>query len=315
MEDSKISIIIPMYNVGKYIRQCASSLFKQRYENMEFVFIDDYSTDNTIEELKSTISDYPERVSQTKLICNAVNKGIASTRNIGLDNITGDYIGWVDADDWVDTNMFGELANLLSTTNSEIAYCHYFIEGTHTEACIVGNLLSSDKECVLYNYFLKTDLHSLWNKLFRKSLFVDNNIRFLEGCNFCEDLNVTAKLIYCAKKICCLDNAYYHYRINSSSICHIDSREKLYGSFSNIVDIYDFLADKNKGKKLVCYLLMNSKLILLHKYKDITVLQIRPEANRYILSNPLIGIKGKFVAQIVCSLYSIIMWVLNHVKL
>ena len=136
-----------------------------------------------------------------KMTALAVNKGIASTRNIGLDNITGDYIGWVDADDWVDTNMFGELANLLSTTNSEIAYCHYFIEGTHTEACIVGNLLSSDKECVLYNYFLKTDLHSLCNKLFRKSLFVDNNIRFLEGCNFCEDLNVTAKLIYCAKKI------------------------------------------------------------------------------------------------------------------
>ena len=319
MAECKISIIVPMYNADKYIRQCASSLFEQTYENLEFIFVDDYSTDKSIEELKKTILDYPDRAKQVKLICNPVNYGVAHTRNIGLNNVTGEYIGWVDADDWVDTNMYKDLFETLVAANGDIAYCHFCQEGGEKRIYKKSGLSKSDKNTVLSNYLL-TQYNSLCDMLVKTELYTINGIKFLEGCNFCEDLNVSIKLLYYAKKIVCLDKVCYHYRENPVSICHTYSRDKNVSGFKNVIDVYEFLQTipefDRRLKRSIIYRIVNVKLILIsHNKNDITFLQIKPETNRYVWSNPYIGIKGKFVAASVFCAFSFVMWILDNIKL
>lgn len=318
MKDSLISVIVPMYNVEKYIGQCASSLLGQTYRNIEYIFVNDCSTDSTVDSLEKCLADYPERKGQVRIISNASNKGVAYSRNIGLSQATGAYIGWCDADDWVDSRMFEDLLRKIQETGSDIAYCNYVREGVDKKIVHVTRLLDEDKERAISDYIIKDSLCPLWNKLIAKRLFTENNVHFFEGLDYCEDFNVSVKLLFYAKKITFQDKAYYHYRESFGSICHSSNKEKRISGFKNVMDVYEFLRSTNPGfvlERSIIYNVLNAKLWLWYYDKDITSLQVCPEANRYIFSNPFFGIKGKLFTFAVCSLYSMMRWVMNHVKI
>ena len=97
----KVSVIVPVYGVEKYIERCARSLFEQTLDDMEFIFVDDCTKDESIEVLKRVIDLYPVRKDQVKIIHHAVNKGLSRARETGVNAATGDYIGHCDSDDWV----------------------------------------------------------------------------------------------------------------------------------------------------------------------------------------------------------------------
>lgn len=102
----KISVIVPIYKVEKYIGRCARSLFEQSLEDMEFIFVDDCSPDNSISIVKTMAEDYPKRKNQIKFLHHKVNRGLTTTRNTGLSVATGDYIAYCDSDDWFDLTMY-----------------------------------------------------------------------------------------------------------------------------------------------------------------------------------------------------------------
>lgn len=313
-----ISIIVPMYNVEKYIGKCASSLFGQTYRSIEFIFINDCSTDGTVDELEKCLADYPERKGHVRIISNASNKGVAYSRNVGLKLATGAYIGWCDGDDWVDDCMFEDLARKIQETGSDIAYCDYVCEGTDKKVVHVTSLTNEDKESMLSDYMAKDSLCPLWNKLVDRCLFTENDVHFKDGLDYCEDFNVSVKLLFYAKKIAFQDKVYYHYRENPSSICHSANKEKSLSGFKNVIDVYEFLRSTNPSPMLercMAYNVLNAKLWLWYNYQDITSLQVCPETNRYIFSNPFLGIKGKLFAFAVYSLYAMMRWVINHVKI
>ena len=116
----KISIIVPIYNSETYLRRCLISLINQKYNNLEIILVNDGSTDNSL----SICKEYEKKDSRIKLI-NQLNKGVAHTRNIGLDVATGDYITFVDSDDFIDKNMYSELIENIDSC--DIAVCRYVI--------------------------------------------------------------------------------------------------------------------------------------------------------------------------------------------
>ena len=175
MGKPKISIIVPMYNVEKYICQCASSLFGQTYDNMEYVFVDDCSNDGTVRNLKDCLSKYPQRKEQVKILFNGENRGVAFTRNVGLRNATGDYIGWCDSDDWVEADMFEGLLESILKANADLAYCHYFEEGCSQRTVTVADISNPDKEKRLCGY-LEKGPNTLWNKLTSRKLYADGQL-------------------------------------------------------------------------------------------------------------------------------------------
>lgn len=306
-----ISVIVPMYNVEKFIGQCASSLLEQTYDNMEFIFIDDCSTDSTIKELQKTIILYPKRKNQIKLIFNPVNKGVASSRNIGLHEAHGKYIIYCDADDWVDSMMYEEMINTINTVQCDIVYCDYYYEYECNRVYAETFLSHSNKSKALLLYdYLMLPYNSLWNMLVSKDLYDNYGIKFLDGHNFCEDLNVATKLLAFSKKIVHIDKAFYHYRENPSSICHSFSREKSMARLVNVMDLMDFFSgqESKKLKRALFYRLLVAKQFLLYDDKDIkNWYNTGQEVNRFILSNSLYGIKAKCIEFLACILYSIIL--------
>ena len=110
--DYKISIIIPVFRVEKYITRCCTSLFEMSFNDVEFLFVDDATPDGSIEAMKAVLKQYSSRAAHTKVLSHKQNMGVACARNTGLEAATGKYIAFVDADDWVEADMFEKLYRL-----------------------------------------------------------------------------------------------------------------------------------------------------------------------------------------------------------
>lgn len=118
-----VSIVVPICNVSLYIERCARSLFAQTYPNIEYIFIDDASPDDSIEILQQVIEDFPNRKNQIHILHNPRNKGLAATRFVGIDAAKGDYILNVDSDDWIEPTMVEEMMQAAIKSNADMVCC------------------------------------------------------------------------------------------------------------------------------------------------------------------------------------------------
>lgn len=226
MPDAKISIIVPVYKVEPYLRKCLDSIVGQTYQNLEIILVDDGSPDNC-----GAICDaYAARDERIRVIHKA-NGGVASARNAGLDTATGDYIGWVDSDDWIEADMFECLLKGAETYGADIVVC-----GRAEVYPDRKNFMGWERETVLsreeaIGHLLEDNAmrNYLCDKLWKRELF--QNITFPEGHNF-EDVAVTYRLFEKADKVACLPECKYFYLQREDGIV----RSK---ALSNIMDYYE----------------------------------------------------------------------------
>lgn len=312
MEQKTISVIIPVYNVEKYIEKCARSLLEQTYKNLELIFINDSSTDCSWENLNRVLGEYPNR--NIKLVQHKVNKGSSSTRNDGLLLATGDYISFVDADDWIELDMYQQLYDAMQDTNADTVVCDFYREyNDNTE--IVHTVSLGDNKAELITRYLMSPLTPVWNMLIKVDILQKFKIKFLDGFDWCEDLNFSLKIFYLSRNVHFLRQPLYHYRDNIYGYCHTTSKKKYISRLENVIDLYSFFAEKevfDKVKQFFFYRVLLSKQFYLYENKDITAyMTLCPESNNYILSNPLYGKKAKFVEWLSVILYSCILKLLN----
>lgn len=207
----KVSIIVPVYNMEKYLEKCMDSLVNQTLEDIEIIVINDGSTDNSINILNQYKNEYPNKI----IVIDQKNKGISAARNIGIDKANGKYIGFVDSDDYVKLDMYEKLYNKIEKSKSDIVVCNYtkyFMDGEKfINLDMTKNIISS---CIYDNpSMLNTIYYGPCNKLYKKSLFED--IRFPIQKKY-EDLNAILKVFFKAKKIDKVSDYLYIYRINEN---------------------------------------------------------------------------------------------------
>lgn len=234
-----ISIIVPVYNVEKYLEQCLDSILNQTYKNLEIILVDDGSTDNS----GSICDRYGEKDSRIKVI-HQKNGGVCAARNTALKAVTGDYIGFVDPDDWCAEDMFEYLCTKLEETDSDVSVCRYYriIEGkTTTSRCDgIDRVLTKDEAIEeLVNHFIIR--HIFWNKLFKRELFED--FLFPEGRIYEGRMTVHQLLLKCEKVILCGSPKYYYRKNDESYIYKVDLKSMLDFVIACIT-IYNNLADK-----------------------------------------------------------------------
>lgn len=205
--DIKISVIIPIYKVEKYIERCARSLFEQTMMELEFIFVNDNTPDKSMQILRHVIADYPNRM--VKIIDLDTNRGVANARNVGLDNAKGEYIGFVDSDDWIDVETYSSL--YASAQGRDICGCN-FINEYPDKSIVFKQKYSLDKNENLRHLIEGDIFPSLCTEIVKRELYNKNNIRFHPNLNAAEDLYVNVCLFIVAKDICCLNVEYYHYR-------------------------------------------------------------------------------------------------------
>jgi len=236
----KVSVIVPVYGVEKYIERCARSLFEQTLEDIEYIFVDDCTKDDSICILKRVIEDYPQRTSQIMILHHDVNKGLPQARKTGVEASHGEFIAHCDSDDWVDKRMYELMYEEGEKTGADIIICDYFrsdgINSTiHTEK-------HSDKNTdLVLNMMYERESWAVWDKLVRKEIF-DNPLFVYPKDSMAEDMVISIQAALYSKKICSVNTPLYYYFVNSESMSRqksISKRIRLFEEACRNVEIVE----------------------------------------------------------------------------
>lgn len=212
-----ISVIVPVYNVEPYLRKCLESVLNQTYRDLEILIIDDGSTDNSGQICDEYKKDERVRVLHTE------NRGLSAARNLGLDEANGDWIGFVDSDDWIEPDMYEVLLRKAEETGADVVECGCYTDyATTSDEHPAIQRMVSNIEAV--EALIKNEVRTqVWNKIWRSHLFTD--IRFPEGHSF-EDVATTYKLVGDATVTGVPENSY-HWMQRKSSISQSHDQQNL----------------------------------------------------------------------------------------
>lgn len=225
-KDTKISVIVPIHNTSKYLTKCINSITNQTYKNLEIILIDDGSTDNSLE-----ICKILEKTDDRITVIHQENIGLSETRNKGMDLATGEYICFIDSDDYIDNNMFETLLKEIEKTNADVCEGSFYIHmknGRLIDASVEqkGIKYVENKRDLINAYSNATILIPAWDKLYRLSSI--KNIKFDKNC-FKEDSDYIYKLCMAEKTFALVDKPFYHYvKRKSTSITGNKISKKLF---------------------------------------------------------------------------------------
>jgi glycosyltransferase involved in cell wall biosynthesis len=213
----KISIIIPVYNVENYIAKCIDSILAQTFTDFECILINDGSTDNS-GNLCNQYAKQDDRI----IVIHQENAGPSSARNAGLDKAKGEWIGFVDSDDWCDIDMFSQLYDNAVKNNADVSACGWkCISQDNIETYTQGKeYIYNGFEAIIEMFGNKYFAGYIWNKLIKAQYFSEYNIRFDINITPFEETLVLYKILKQIKKVFYLPIPYYNYVANPNSITH-----------------------------------------------------------------------------------------------
>ena len=235
----KISVIVPVYNVERYLEECLNSIINQTFSDIEIICVNDGSTDNSAEILKK----YEKQDNRIKIV-NKKNGGLSSARNIGMQFATGEFISFIDSDDWVDKTMLEKMYNNITTLNADISICavHNFDEQKQeiddSLPYFTLALFNATFDNKVFSYadtkdFIMDVCVMAWNKLYRKSFLDECKATFPDGLIF-EDGPFFFSIFFKTQKVSIVREFLYYYRINrTGSILQKHNK--------NLMDIIDIV--------------------------------------------------------------------------
>lgn len=247
----KVSIIVPIYNVEKYMRRGMNSILNQTLKEIEIILVDDGSTDSS-----GKIADEYMLIDSRVKVIHQKNKGLPGARNSGILVATGDYLGFVDPDDWVEKNMFEEMYKSAISCNSDITICNFIEENLKEDSKEIykhnidnGILRENEIKKEFINYIDNKNFF-LWptvcNKIYKRKFLEDNNLSQDETLRIAEDLCFNINAIMNAKVISGIDKVFYHYmRINPESLLNKFNEKKVYEHMYARKKIIEYLKGYN----------------------------------------------------------------------
>ena len=233
-----VSVVVPVYNVDRYLKNCLDSIIEQTYKNIEIIIIDDGSTDNSNE-----ICQHYALNDKRIMLIRQENRGLGPSRNLGIEYARGEYIAFIDSDDWWEKSTVEKLVNAATINNADLVYMNFYYTYINDDDSI-----AYERPFIQYNSFggvsnanekpeiIFSPDARIWSKMYRRSLFVDNDIKM--PAHPYEDFPVMPLLILKAKRICQVHECLYHYRCNR---CGSLSRDFAYQRYviDGIRDLYN----------------------------------------------------------------------------
>lgn len=304
---SKVSVIVPIYGVERYIEKCAISLFEQTLDDIEFIFVDDCTQDRSMDILDQVVKKYQLSIKkkryQVRIEKMLANSGLAAVRKHGIQLASGDYVINCDSDDWVDISMYEKMYNHAINNNSDLVICDYIISNGHkaSEKIFNKNITDCSRESVLERLLTSSDLNPVWSAMAKRELF--ENIMYPIG-TMSEDKTFMIQLAWKARKISYLPEALYYYFLSDSSILRNINKESNIKKFKQITDnryiILNFIDRENirLSQRLIDSFIFDAKTGLLEPFLDDPECRILwketfPISLCRILLNPYINIKTK----------------------
>lgn len=287
-----VSIIMPVYNAADTLHIALNSILSQTYQNIEVIIINDCSKDNTSNIINRYIAKLVEVDDVSiKVLNHEFNQGVAVARNTGLDNASGEYIYYVDADDYIERNTIELMVEEIIKTEADIIGCNWCLLFNHNERKMNQPSFVSSGEAI-QKMLHGTMRWNLWLFVVRRSLYEDNNIRFIPGMNMGEDMMVMMKLFTHADKVSFIDKALYHYgQSNEESLTKMYTAQHRLEVTTNLKAIEEYLKNRGFSEKIgdgINFLKLNIKLPLLISDKESNYKQWEKwfsESNKFVMKN------------------------------
>ena len=295
-----ISIIIPVYNASEYLNRCFDSIIRQTYRNLEILFVDDCSSDDSETCIRLFMNRH--EISDLKIRCihHEYNRGVAAARNTGLDNAKGEYVYYLDADDYIEDNTLELLYKEANGTEADIIGCEWFLSFNKNERHMVQPKAICGEEL-----FIKmargVARWNLWLFMVKRSLYENNNIRFTETMNMGEDMMVMMKLTLYANKVSILNIPLYHYiQTKSDSLTRNWSKGYMDQITVNVGEVERLVKCNydNRFDKEINFLKLNIKLPLLISSSIADYekwMKWFPEANGSIMHNKDLSLRTRLL--------------------
>lgn len=268
----KISVIIPVYNCELYIERCLESLLNQTLQDLEIILVDDGSKDNSLKVISKFSDSRIKQISQE-------NQGQSKARNAGLDIATGEFIGFVDADDWVDLDFYEKLYNAAVNNDSDIAMADFVRKGPNKHKLRLNlkeeKVYDSIEDKIKIANALKEGC--IWNKIYKREIL--NGLRFNEGMYF-EDGPFTLRALFNANKLVTVADTFYYYYVNHKSTVKTMNSKKQNDKIKSRQEMLQFIKDNNINVE------DRSFWAVCKKYKFLTVME-SIKSKKYLLFNVL----------------------------
>ena len=236
-----VSVVVPVYNVCRYICHFARSLFSQTYPEIQFVFVNDGTKDDSMERLRKVLQEEFPSLEPRVTVVEQPNRGLPAARRRGLQEVRGDFVLQVDSDDWMEPDMVAVLVEEALRTGSDLVYCDYYKEKkSKTETCTEAVYPEEHRDDMFLDLIHGRNFHGyFWNKLVRTSLY-DNYLVFpMYGMR--EDLTVTLQLLfYAGDRISHVARPLYHYRrTNADAVSRMKLIRRRRESGRNMMLLFD----------------------------------------------------------------------------
>lgn len=236
----KVSVIVPVYNTQEYLKDCLLSLVNQTLNEIEIIVVNDGSTDGSLEIIQSFAKDFPDKI----VVLTKKNGGQATARNLGIHHSTGEYIGFVDSDDYVHPNMYLEMYEVAITSGCELVECNYQYLKVRN-----NKLIPLKKHGSIRKYKNQTDMFldpmvAPWNDLYKRSVLMNSGVLFPEGYIY-EDTSFFVKMIPFIKKSEFIDKPFVYHMYRATSTMNINKSKKVADIFSVLNDIVFFYKENN----------------------------------------------------------------------
>lgn len=250
---SRVSVVVPVYKVEKYIERCARSLFEQTLQEMEFIFVDDCSPDNSIEILNKVIEQYPQRKDQVIILTNSENRGPMQSRLDALLQSNGQFVAAVDSDDWIESDTFQILYQKAEEEKADCVIFGYHRDfADYSETCLRVFPYTNGKELVENVYKFPFEFF-MWGVLLKNDDYLKDifkryyNNPDWEGITMWEDVAIMLPYYYGAEKLAYCKNCFYHYnKANESSTVNNQNEVKVYQALK----VVDYLRNTMNSQSL-----------------------------------------------------------------
>ena len=225
----KVSVIVPFYNVEGYIEKCLETLVNQTLKEIEIILVNDGSKDRSINIVEKFLQRYPEKI----VYLEKENGGLSDARNFGIPHAKGEYVAFLDSDDYVEKDMYENMYELAKRENSDMVECNFYWEYPDKKKEDIG------KEYQVNNEMLEKVRVVAWNKLIRREIIQDANIQFPKGYRY-EDVEFTYKLIPFIKKVSFCKKPLVHYIQREGSISNLQNERniEIFDVLEHVIEFY-----------------------------------------------------------------------------
>ncbi len=260
----KVSVIVPVYNVEKYIEKCLESLVNQTLEEIEIIIVNDGSKDNSIEIIQKYVENFKEKI----IYLEKENGGLSDARNYAIPYATGEYIAFLDSDDYVEIDMYEKMYKKAKEENADLVECDFFWEYPTKTKLDKGIRYGDDKKEILEKIRVVA-----WNKLIKKEVLLNSKLIFPKNLRY-EDVEFTYKLILEINKVAFLEEPMIHYIQRDNSISNVQNErtKEIITVLENVIKYYKEKNIYEEYKTVLEYIYVRyifcSSLLRMVKVKD-----------------------------------------------